>query len=225
MTTIPAFAVPHDGITTTIAWSIDGKSTFAFEGNILVSASILPWTAELLGIEGVDELFGLAQSVEGTDGVSLVPAHVGLGSPHWESGVRGLVCGLSFGTGPAHLARAAVESIALQVLDVCDVISETTGKFERLFVDGGPSRNGFLMQTVANILDCPVQPHRETELSALGAGYLAGIATGVWTDPAATADLSSRAPIVTPDMDPTIRESLIGQWRTAIARTVMQQPS
>lgn len=141
MTTIPEFIVPPAGITTTIAWSLNGQPVYAFEGNILVSASILPWTARLLGLSDVDDLLRLAQTVDDSGGVSLVPAHVGLGAPHWAAEARGLICGLSFGATPAHIARASVESMALQVQDVFAIMQRTAKGIGRLFVDGGPSRN------------------------------------------------------------------------------------
>ena len=114
------------------------------EGNILVSASILPWTAKLLGLESVDDLLELAKTANGTNGVSLVPALVGLGSPHWNSHARGLISGLSFGSGREHIALAAAESMAFQVLDVFSIIYEAIGSKGQIFVDGGPSGNSFL---------------------------------------------------------------------------------
>jgi len=157
MTTIPDFMVPPPGITTTIAWSLQGKATYAFEGNILVSASILPWTATLLGLESVDALLALAGQVPDTEGVVLVPAHVGLGSPHWNAQARGLICGLSFAAGPAQVARAAAESMAFQVYDVFRIVADNTGSgIGQLFIDGGPSRNPFLMNRVAGYLDHPL---------------------------------------------------------------------
>lgn len=220
MTTIPAFIVPPAGITTTIAWSLGGVSTYAFEGNILVSASILPWTAALLGLDGVDALIELAQSVEDSGGVSLVPAHVGLGSPHWDAEARGLVCGLSFNSGPAHLARAAADSIAFQVQDVFFIMSKSAQGIGRLSVDGGPSRNRFLMQLVANALDHPLTPCRNAEASALGAAYLAGLATGFWPDLAALSQLTDRGAEIAPGLTSAARNEALEIWRKAIARTI-----
>jgi glycerol kinase len=179
MATLADYMVPPAGITTTIAWSIGGVSTFAFEGNILTSASVFPWTADLLGLGSVDELLELARTVDGTDGVTLVPAHVGLGSPHWIADARGLLTGLSSVRAAAQVARAAAESMALQVADVFAIMAAAAGGIGRLSVDGGPSRNRFLMQMVADYLDHAVTPSRNSEGSALGAGYLAGLAVGV----------------------------------------------
>lgn len=222
MTTIPAFIVPPDGITTTIAWSLNGVSTYAFEGNILVSASILPWAAALLGLDDVEALLALARSVESSGGVSLVPAHVGLGSPHWDAEARGLICGMSFGTGPAHIARAAAESMAFQVQDVYAIMAEAACGIGRLSVDGGPSRNPFLMQLVAGYLDHPVTPNRNAEASALGAAHLAGLATGFWPDLDALAVLANREADISPEMDPKTRLADLTNWRKAVARTLCQ---
>jgi glycerol kinase len=221
MATIPEFLPPPAGITTTIAWSLGGTSTFAFEGNILVSAAILPWTADLLGLDGVDALLELAQSIDESEGVSLVPAHVGLGSPHWSTEARGLICGLSFGSGRAHLARAAAESMAFQVADVFGIMAGAAGRIGRLFVDGGPSRNRFLMQLVADSLGREVTPCRRPEASALGAAYLAGLATGVWADLDDIARLADHAPPIPVSMSLDRRAAAQDRWRMAIARTLL----
>ena len=181
MATVREFIVPPKGITTTIAWRLNGKSTYAFEGNILVSASVLPWTAELLGLASVDHLFELAQSVDNAGGVNLVPAHVGLGSPHWDSEARGLIDGLTFGARPAHVAHAAALSMALQICDVFDIVKASSPtNIGVLSVDGGPSRNTFLMRKIADYLDHPVTTRESTEASAIGAAFLAGLEVGFW---------------------------------------------
>lgn len=222
MTTIPEFIVPPAGITTTIAWSLNGQPVYAFEGNILVSASILPWTARLLGLSDVDDLLRLAQTVDDSGGVSLVPAHVGLGAPHWAAEARGLICGLSFGATPAHIARASVESMALQVQDVFAIMQRTAKGIGRLFVDGGPSRNRYLMQMVSDYLDHPVIPCRNSEASAIGAAHLAGLATGFWPDLDAIASLANHDAPLKPSMPPAQRDANLTAWRKAIARTVAQ---
>lgn len=221
MTTIPDYIIPPKGITTTIAWSLNGVSTYAFEGNILVSASILPWTADLLGVADVDALLDLAQTVDDPQGVALVPAHVGLGSPHWNARARGLICGLSFGAGPAHIARASVESIALQVQDVFAIMVAATEGIGRLSVDGGPSGNRYLMQLVADYLGHPVTPCRNSaSASALGAAHLAGLATGIWADLAALSRLKNHYAEISPQMPSDARRNSIENWRKAIARTI-----
>lgn len=221
MTTIPEFVLPPGGLTTTIAWSLKGQTTYALEGNILVSASVFPWTAKILGLQNVDDLLDLAETVENANGVCLVPAHVGLGAPHWSAQARALISGLSFVTEPAHVARAAADSLAHQVADILDVITGSGMKVGRLFVDGGPSENGFLMQLVADFLAHPVTPCRNSETSALGAAYLAGLANGFWSDlDALRSVISHDAPIEAsiPDEE---RTDLRADWRDAIARTTL----
>lgn len=222
MTTIPDFVAPPRGITTTIAWSLDGVSTFAFEGNILVSASVLPWTADLLGLDGVQALIDLAQTVDGAEGVSLVPAFVGLGAPHWNADARALVSGLSFNSKPAHVARAAAESMALQVHDVFEIVRNDGGaEIGRLFVDGGPSSNAFLMGLVSGYLRRPVIMCESTEASALGAAYLAGLSTGVWDDLETIAGLSGKHTPLSSEMDPDRRERALADWKGAIVRSTL----
>ena len=222
MATIKGFKVPPKGLTTTIAWSLDGVSTFAFEGNILVSASVLPWTAELLGLVDVQALLDLAATVDGTEGVSLVPAFVGLGAPHWNAEARGLVSGLSFGSKPAHLARAAAESLALQVHDVFDIVQHAAGaEIGRLFVDGGPSSNRFLMGLVSGYLDHPVIMCETTEASALGAAYLAGLSTGVWDNLEVVSGLAGERTPLSLEMNPSVRQEALKNWQGAIARSTL----
>ncbi|PWR02108.1 glycerol kinase [Meridianimarinicoccus roseus] len=220
MTAVADYISPPKGITTTIAWSLGGVSTFAFEGNILTSASVFPWTAELLGLNSVEELLTLAESVEDSGGVSLVPAHVGLGAPHWVSEARGLVTGLSFASGRAHLARAATESMALQVADVFTVMAGAAGHIGRLSVDGGPSRNRFLMQMVADYIAHPIVPCRQAEASALGAAHLAGLAVGFWADLHALSALVQHDLAIPPRMPDARREEDLKRWRGAVARAL-----
>lgn len=222
MTTVPKFTTPPEGITATIAWSLDGKSTYALEGNILVSASILPWTASLLGLPDVDALLDLARSVEDTLGATLVPAHVGLGSPHWNAAARGLISGLTFSTGPAHVARAAAESMAFQVHDIFAIVERSTPKgIGKLFVDGGPSANEFLMQLVANYLDHPVVVSENTEASAIGAAHLAGLAVGLWPDLETLAGLKRTRRELRPALDPAKRDLALTAWQLAITRSTI----
>jgi len=220
MTTIPEFIAPPPGITTTIAWSIDGKSTYAFEGNILVSASILPWTATILGLSSVQDVLDLAQTVDDTNGVTLVPAHVGLGSPHWNAEARGMISGLSFASGPAHIARAAAESIALQVHDVVGVMVAASIGIKRLFVDGGPSQNPFLMQLVADYLDNSITPCRNAEVSALGAAHLAGLATGFWQKIDDVGRLTQHGLAISPNVAADFRKDHLEIWKKAVAQTL-----
>ena len=212
--------MPPKGITTTIAWQLKGIPTYAFEGNILVSASVLPWTAELLGLRSVDALMELARSVDDTLGVSLVPAHVGLGAPYWNAKARGLIDGLTFGTGPAHVAHAAAQSMALQVCDVFEIIkANSPTDIGVLSIDGGPSRNAFILQKMADFLDHPVTTRESTDVSAIGAAYLAGLQVGFWSGLDSIAELDRHGTALEPNLDETCRCAVRESWRKAIARS------
>ena len=164
-------------------------------------------------------LLDLAETVDGTEGVSLVPAFVGLGAPHWNAEARGLVAGLSFGSKPAHLARAAAESMALQVHDVFDIVQHAAGaKIGRLFVDGGPSSNRFLMSLVSGYLDHPVIMCETTEASALGAAYLAGLSTGVWDDLTTVSGLAGERTPLSSQMDPGARQEALANWKSGLIK-------
>ena len=221
MATIKDFIVPPRGLTTTVAWQISGDPTYALEGNILVSASILPWTIELLGLASIDDLLELAQSVDSTSGVNLVPAHVGLGSPHWNADARGLIDGLTFGAGPAHVAHAATRSIALQICDVFDIVkANTPADIGVLSVDGGPSRNPFMMQMVSDYLNHPVTTRENTEASAIGAAYLAGLGVGFWPSLDSFATMNRRVATFEPMLDEATRSTVLASWIKAVARTM-----
>jgi len=214
------FRIPGDGMTSTIAWSIDNKTTYALEGNILVSASLFPWVATLLGLEGnVDKLMELAQSVEHSNGVTLVPALVGLGAPHWNPEARGILAGLSFSSTPAHIAHAAALSMSLQVVDVFTAMyrqsATTAGKVN---VDGGPTRNRFLMQSLSDLLSQPISISENPELSALGAGMLAGLEIGFWSSQEELADLHRERVTITPSMAGHKRTELLAAWDEAVSK-------
>ena len=222
MITLPNFTVPPKGLTTTIAWSLNGRSTFAIEGNIFVSASLLPWVAEMLGIQSVEALISLAQTVNTTDGVVLVPAHVGLGAPHWDSNARGLISGLTFNTKPAHIALAALDSVALQVQDIFNIVaSHTETAIKNIYVDGGASRNDFIMSLVADYLNHPVIKCTSAEASARGAAFLAGLAVSFWPDLEDLSQLQSSGPTIKPKISSSIRRNILNNWRVAIQRTTL----
>ena len=189
MTTLPAYIAPKNGITTTIAWSIGGKPTYAFEGNILVSAAALPWMVNLLGLPDVQALTDLAATAE-PNGPGFVPAFVGIGAPHWQADARALFCGINFNTTRAQMARAVTDSMAFQVHDVfAAMAAQSPTPLGRLFADGGPSQNHFLMQCVSDTLNHHLIVCDAPEASALGAAYLAGMTLGIWTDLGAIAAL------------------------------------
>ncbi len=185
--------------------------SYALEGAILVSGAAIQWLRDGLGVLGsAAESEALAQSVESTGGVYFVPALTGLGSPYWDPGARGLVCGLTRGTTRAHLARAALEAIAFEVADVVEALPRP---LELLRADGGASANAFLMQFQADVLGCPVEVAAEREATALGAAALAGIALGRWTEAEAAAARSGGR-----RFEPS-REIAREGWRDAVART------
>ncbi len=225
MVNLPQNKIAEDGLTTTIAWSIGQKPTYAFEGNILVSASVFPWTGEMLGLgeNAVGQLLELAQTVPSSEGVFLVPAHVGLGAPHWKPDATGLVTGLRFSTKPAHIARAAAESMAFQVLDILENISgQLPDTLGRIFVDGGPTTNNFLMQLVANYIDRPVYTSGVAEVSALGAATMAGLASGFWNSLEELALLERQTDVIKPDIGE--REACrinIQGWKTAVQQCIV----
>jgi glycerol kinase len=223
MTTLPGFIAPQQGITTTIAWSIAGKPTYAFEGNILVSAASLPWMVEMLGLADVQALTELAATAA-PGGPGFVPAFVGLGAPYWHSDARALFSGMTFNTTRAQMARSVTDSIAFQVHDVFKAMaSQSQTPMGRLYVDGGPSQNTFLMQCVADVLDRSIIQCDAPEASALGAAYLAGLSLGVWPDLAAISALPRNSNTITPRSSDVMDRLHV--WQDAIYRSTVSVPS
>jgi glycerol kinase len=217
--TLPA---PVDGLLTTVAWSLaPGQVTYAMEGSIFVTGAAIQWLRDGLGIIGdAAEVGPLAASVPDTGGVALVPAFAGLGSPHWDPYARGTIIGITRGTTRAHLARAAVESMAYQSADVVDAIARASGTtLAEMRVDGGASVMDLLLQLQADLIGVPVRRAAVQETTALGAAYLAGLAEGVWDSPNAL-DAAWRADATfEPAMDDTVRGAALAQWRRAVERS------
>jgi len=219
MTTLPRFIAPQDGVTTTIAWALDGRPTYAFEGNILVSAAALPWMTELMGLPDVQALSDLAATAK-AGGPGFVPAFVGLGAPYWAADARALFAGITFNTTRAQMARAVTDSIAFQVHDVfAAMTAQSPTPLGKLYVDGGPSKNSFLMQCVADVLDHPLIQCDAPEASALGAAYLAGLTLGVWPDLAAIAALPRATHPLTPRASDAAERLAV--WQDAIRRSTL----
>jgi len=217
MTTLPEFIAPRNGITTTVAWRVGGVPTFAFEGNILVSAASLPWMTEILGLPDVAALVELAATAE-PGGPGFVPAFVGLGAPYWNSDARALFSQINFSTTKAQMARAVTDSIAFQVHDVIAAMrAQSGGELGALYVDGGPSQNRFLMQSVSNLIEHSVIQCEAPEASALGAAYLAGLSLGLWKDLDAIAALPRAVQTITPEAQD--RAGLLNTWNDALARS------
>ncbi|KHE66732.1 glycerol kinase [Halobacillus sp. BBL2006] len=176
-------AVKSDnGLLTTLAWGVDGKVEYALEGSIFVSGSAIQWLRDGLNmVENAPQSEEIAGQVNSTDGVYVVPAFVGLGTPYWDSEARGAVFGLTRGTTRAHFVRATLESLAYQTKDVVDAMVEDSGiELKKLRVDGGAVKNNLLMQFQSDLLDVTVERPEVSETTALGAAYLAGLAIGFW---------------------------------------------
>jgi len=214
--------ISENGLSTTIAWARD-RATFALEGNIYATGAAVQWLGQLLGLDdpgpGVERL---ARTVQDAGGVYFVPALVGLGAPHWKESARGLITGLTRGAGAGQLARATLEAIAFQVRDVFDVMQAESGTpLQTLLADGGASRNNLLMQLQADIIDCPVLRSTSTDISPLGAAFLAGLAVGLWADEAEIEDLVPPRDRFEPQMSPDRREALYAGWGEAVVRTII----
>ena len=175
------FVQSEHRLVTTLACSLDKKLQYALEGSVFVGGAVVQWLRDNLGIiQKSEEVEALAASVPDTDGVVLVPAFTGLGAPHWDPYASGLLIGINRNTKPGHIARAALESIALQVVDVVEAMdADSKEPFKELRVDGGASGNDLLMQFQSDLLRIPVVRPAAIETTALGAAYLAGLASGV----------------------------------------------
>jgi glycerol kinase len=222
MTPTSNLVISAHGLSTTIAWSKPQATTYALEGNIYISGALVQWLGQLLGLADPGaEIEMLAAQISDTGGVYLVPAFVGLGAPHWNMQARGLITGLTSGTSRQHLARAALEAIAYQVRDIFDVMAVESGvALKYLYADGGASRNILLMQLQADIIGQPVIRNRSTDLSALGAAYLAGLATGFWDNEAQIQELPRPQERFDPSADIQQREGRYAGWKRAIRQVV-----
>ncbi|MCX2474419.1 glycerol kinase GlpK [Pedobacter sp. MC2016-05] len=171
-----------NNLLTTIAWKINDEVHYALEGSIFIGGAVVQWLRDEMGlISKSADVETLAQKVKDTDGVYVVPAFAGLGAPHWDQHARGTITGLTRGTNKSHIARAALESIAYQTMDVLKAMeADADVNIAELRVDGGATANNLLMQFQADLLNCKVIRPQVTEVTALGAAYLAGLATGFW---------------------------------------------
>lgn len=211
---------PKTGLLATIACGPTGEPQYALEGSVFAGGAAIQWLRDGLGaITEVAEAERMAESVPNSDGVFFVPAFVGLGAPYWDPKARGAILGLTRGTRREHIVRAALEGIAHQSADVIEAMSEEAGAaIQSLRVDGGASRNDFLMQFQADILGVPVERPANTERTAFGAAYLAGLAAGFWLDADEVASLVKVGKVFEPRMPHAEREILREGWRAAIAR-------
>lgn len=206
---------------TTVAWRIGGEVNYALEGSVFIAGAAIQWLRDQLGIiKNASEVEALAESVEDNGGVVFVPAFAGLGAPHWDPHARGAVFGLTRGASKAHLARAALESIALQSGELLEAMRRDSGiELKELRVDGGASMNALLMRIQAGLLGVPAIRPEVAETTALGAAYLAGLAVGVWDSKEAIAENWNEAARFEPDMSPETREQLLAGWKRAVERS------
>jgi glycerol kinase len=211
-----------EGLLTTIAWRVGEEPVeYALEGAIFITGAAVQWLRDGLQIiDSADETEALAQSINSNDGVYFVPALAGLGAPHWDPYARGAMFGITRGTTRAHIARATLESICYQTVDVADAMKRNSGiPLKELRVDGGAVNNGFLMQFQADMLGVPVEVPLVTETTSLGAAYLAGLAVGFWKS---RDELSASWKVkkrYEPQMAKSERDRLYHQWLRAVERS------
>ena len=224
MNTGSTIARSKSGLLTTIACGLQGKVTYALEGSVFAGGSVVQWLRDEMRfiVEAPDSEY-FAAKVPDNAGVYFVPAFTGLGAPYWDMYARGAILGLTRGTNRTHIIRAALEAIAYQSNDVLRATAQDSGlPLRELRVDGGASRNGFLMQFQADISQIDVVRPKNTETTALGAAYLAGLATGVWSS---QDEIKRRKPIDTVyhcTMDEARREQNLEGWRQAVGRVLTQ---
>ena len=212
----------NHGLLTTIAWGLNGKVEYALEGSIFVAGSAIQWLRDgLRMLKDAKDSEAYATKVDSTDGVYLVPAFVGLGTPYWDSDVRGAMFGVTRGTTKEHFVRATLESLAYQTRDVLSAMeADANISVKTLRADGGAVKNNFLMQFQGDILDVPVQRPVINETTALGAAYLAGLAVGFWKDQAEIAEQWRLDKSFEPAMEEEQREALYSGWKKAVQATM-----
>lgn len=207
-----------NGLLTTLAATTDEKPQYALEGSVFVAGAAIQWLRdELQLIRNASETEEIARSVPDTNGVYVVPAFAGLGAPYWNQDARGIITGLTRGSGKNHIVRATLESIAYQVNDlVASMEMDSHIRLKSLKVDGGASKNDFLMQFQADILRVPVERPETVETTGLGAAFLAGLTVGFWHDKNELKDIWAREREFIPDMEESYRDSLVRGWKNSI---------
>ncbi|MDF2986405.1 MAG: carbohydrate kinase [Eubacterium sp.] len=211
-----------NGLVTSVAWGMNGKVEYAIEGIVHCSGDALKWVKDNLGLfQNFEEARNMVDSLESNEGVYLIPAFVGLGIPYWDSNARAAVVGMSRGTRKEHVVRAAIESTAYQIKDAIDTMTQEAGiKPKEIRVDGGPTRDAFLMQFQADMLDIPVKGAETAELSSMGSVYLAGLAVGIWDSKEEIKSLRKDCSTYTPEMDSLKRGELYQGWKVAVKRVL-----
>jgi glycerol kinase len=224
MNTGPAAQASQHRLLSTCAWQLGGThqspAQYALEGSVFVAGALVQWLRDGLQIiRSASEIEGLAASVPNSGGISIVPAFTGLGAPHWDPHAQGMIYGVSRGTTRAHIARAALEAIALQNADLIQAMHQDSGTpLTELRVDGGASNNNLLMQLQADLLGVPVLRPKVTETTALGAAYLAGLGVGLWQSLDELAKQWQLQQRFEPQLDEAAKGAKLGQWREAVAR-------
>lgn len=208
----------NNGLITTIAATANGEVQYALEGSVFMGGALIQWLRdEMHLIKDAKDTAKIAQSVSDNGGVYIVPAFTGLGAPYWNMYCRGTIFGLTRGSNRAHIVRAADEAIAYQSADLLRCISESTGiVITELNVDGGACRDEFLLQFQADILNIPVHRPNVLETTALGAAYLAGLATGVWKDTNEIKQKRTINKVFIPNMNASDREHYLKQWKKSV---------
>lgn len=218
-------ADPGEGIVLSLAWGREGRAEYVFEGNIHSTGYTMRWLRDALGLfSDYGDAERMAAEAGGNGGVYLVPAFGGLGAPHWAHGISAIVTGLSHGSDRRHLVRAGLESIAFQIRDLVAEMDARSGRpLRQLHVDGGPTRNSFLMQFQADILGIPVVVPAVEELSALGAAYMGGMARGFWSGPEELRGLPVETRRYEPRMGEAERGALLAGWKSAVEQAISRK--
>ncbi|CCX37821.1 glycerol kinase [Clostridium sp. CAG:1013] len=210
----PVFS--QQGVVTSLAWGMEGKVSYVLEGNINYTGAVTKWVVEDLGLLSSSKEAGpVAQQADPSDTTYLIPAFTGLGAPYWDSGAKGVICGMSRTTGRAEIVKAAEECIAYQITDVIQAMGQEAGvEIDQLRVDGGPTKDRYLMQFQSDILGIPVAVPEREELSAMGAAFCAGIAAGVYSKEVFQ---GVRRQNYTPQMEEETRQAKYAGWKQAVA--------
>jgi len=213
----PVFS--KNGLLTSIGWKLSDRVTYVLEGSVFIAGAAVQWLRDELGwIKQSEDIETLAKQVPNNGGVYFLPAFVGLGAPHWDMYARGILVGITRGTNPAHIARATLESIAFQTKEVLDCIQRDCGSaIEKLRVDGGAAKNNLLLQFQADVLGIPVVRPKEIQTTALGATFLAGLATGFWKDLEDIRQLSIQTERFIPAMSQAESRECWGVWQKVVA--------
>ncbi|MGO5359073.1 glycerol kinase GlpK [Anaerofustis sp. LCP19S3_F7] len=208
----------HNGLLTTIAYGIDGKITYALEGSVFIGGAVVQWLRDELGmIQTAAETYQIATSVNDTNDVYIVPAFTGLGAPYWDMYAKGIITGITRGAKKAHIVRAALESICYQTKDLLDAIEDDSKiPLKELMVDGGACQNDFIMQFQSDILNCPVNKPNCIESTAMGAAFLAGLATGVWNSEEELKEVRKTSKLFNSEITEEKRKELYAGWKHSV---------